>query len=43
MGTNVAAIQRDGQRLLGHLSPVEDDAQPTGVVASNRNSKGHEQ
>src|SRR5258708_4237908 len=25
MGSNAVAIQRDGKRLLAHLSPVDDD------------------
>ena len=44
MGSNAAAIQRDGKRLLAHLSPVEEDeAQPAGVAASHRTFKGDEQ
>jgi hypothetical protein len=44
MGSNAAAIQRDGKRLLAHLSPVEEDeAQPAGAGASHRTSKGGEQ
>jgi hypothetical protein len=44
MGSNAVAIQRDGKRLLAHLSPVEEDeAQNAGVAASHRTSKGDEQ
>jgi hypothetical protein len=43
MGSNAAAIQRDGMRLLAHLSPVEGEAQPAGVAASHQTSKGGEQ
>jgi hypothetical protein len=44
MGTNAAAIQRDGKRLLAHLSPVEEnDARPAGVVTGHRTSNGDDQ
>ena len=44
MGSNAAAIQRDGKRLLAHRSPVEEDeAQPAGVAAGHRTSNGNEQ
>jgi hypothetical protein len=44
MGSNAVAIQRDGKRLLGHLSPVEEDeARNAGTAASHRTSNGDEQ
>ena len=44
MGSNAAAIQRDGKRLLAHRAPVEEDeAQPAGVAAGHRTSNGDEQ
>lgn len=44
IGSNTAAIQRDGERLLAHLSPVEEDeAQSAGVAARHRTSNGDEQ
>ena len=44
IGSNAPAIQRDGKRLLAHLSLVqENEAQPAGVTASHWTSKGDEQ
>lgn len=44
IGSNAAAIQRDGKRLLAHPSPVEEDeAQPAGVAANHLTSDGGEQ
>lgn len=44
MESNAAAIQRDGRRLLAHVSPEEaGDAQPAGAAASHQSSIGDEQ
>jgi hypothetical protein len=44
MGSNAPTIQRDGKRLLAHLSPVgENEAQPAGTAAGHQTSKGNEQ
>lgn len=44
MESNAAAFQRDGRRLLAHVSPEEsDDARPAGAAASHQSSIGDEQ
>lgn len=44
MESNAAAIQRDGKRLLAHLSPAgEDEAEIAGTAASHRTLDGDEQ